>query len=368
MTVRKNKTTGKWEFDLSRGQDPVTGKRKRYTKRGFKTRREAKEAEEHFLLNQLGETTSTQKASISMLYQLMLVDDKDKKESYKDTNHYNYNKHIKGYFKDANIALLTYKELEEFRDTLPKKKLANSSINKQMILLKKILDVAVKRGFIKENPCIHLKKLKEDKKRMEYWTAEEFQYFLSLFEPDEYPYELFCKIAFSTGMRQGEILGLTWEDIDLRKGTIDINKTLVDLSYRTVINEPKTKAGTREVTIQSKLAEDLADWKNRQKNLLSPFTTDVNKLQVLQFVPDLMDRHKVSKKFKKVISRSDTLKRIRVHDLRHSHAALLIHNQEAPYIIKERMGHSTIKTTYDTYGHLYPNAQKTVSDKLENLY
>ena len=79
-----------------------------------------------------------------------------------------------------------------------------------------------------------------------------------------------------------------------------------------------------------------------------------------------MTRFKVSKKYDDVVERSSTLKRIRIHDFRHSHVAFLIDNAEDPFIIKERIGHASINTTYDIYGHLYPNKQQGVASKFNN--
>ncbi len=189
---------------------------------------------------------------------------------------------------------------------------------------------------------------------------------MSLFKPDEYPYKLFFKVAFSTGMRMGELLGLTWEDINLRRNIIDVNKTLIHLTGKNVLNEPKTSAGSRQIALHSNLSDELWDWKDKQHELLSPFVPETEKLQVFQFVPEIMTRFKVSKKYDDVVERSSTLKRIRIHDLRHSHVAFLIDNEEDPFIIKERIGHASINTTYDIYGHLYPNKQQSLADKLNN--
>lgn len=368
MTIRKDKATGTWIVDISDGFNPVTGKRNRFIKRQIKTRKEAIKLEQELRFTKFGDTSTLTGATIEMLYQIVVEEDKrsNRKESYLQTQEYNYNRHIKGYFEKAKIELLTYKELEVFRASLTNKGLSNNTVNKLMIQLKKLLDVAVKQGFLKVNPCTQLKKLPVKKKKMDYWTTEDFNHFMSLFKPDEYPYKLFFKVAFSTGMRMGELLGLTWEDINLRRNIIDVNKTLIHLTGKNVLNEPKTSAGSRQIALHSNLSDELWDWKDKQHELLSPFVPETEKLQVFQFVPEIMTRFKVSKKYDDVVERSSTLKRIRIHDLRHSHVAFLIDNEEDPFIIKERIGHASINTTYDIYGHLYPNKQQSLADKLNN--
>ena len=75
-----------------------------------------------------------------------------------------------------------------------------------------------------------------------------------------------------------------------------------------------------------------------------------------------------SVKFKQILQRDPSLKRIRIHDFRHSHASLLINQGEDYLVVKERLGHASITTTIDTYSHLYPSKQKSIADKLDNLY
>ena len=370
MTVRKDKEKGTWIIDITNGKDPITGKPNRIIKRNIPTRKEAIELENHLRVTQLGDTSfASSIMTMDMLYELVVETDKEeqRKESYMATQEYNYNKHIKEYFAKAKIEKLTHKELKTFRSSLSDKGLSNNTVNKLMIQMKKLLDVAVKHGVLKENPCKQLKKLPVKKKKMDYWTPAEFQEFMTLFTSEEYPFQLFFKVAYLTGMRMGELLGLTWEDVDLRGDSLEVSKTLIHLTGRMVINSPKTVAGNRQITLNHKLADELYQWKDRQRELLAEYVTEPEKLQVFQFVPSLMTRYMITKKYDKVIERSSTLKRIRIHDFRHSHVALLINNGEDPYTIKERIGHASISTTLDIYGHLYPNKQKSMSDKLDCL-
>ena len=111
---------------------------------------------------------------------------------------------------------------------------------------------------------------------------------------------------------------------------------------------------------------------------MTPYCEDPNTLQLFQFIPEPLNEFRVKRAFDKVMARTTKLRKIRIHDFRHSHVALLIENEESPYVIKEneespyvikeRLGHKSIKTTYNTYGHLYPNRQKSLSDKLDGLF
>ena len=370
MAIRKDKVKGTWIVDISDGYNAVTGKRNRIIKRNIKTRKKAIELESNYRISHFGDYSNIKGASIDLLFQLMRLEDQknQRKKSYIQTQDYNYRKHFELYFKDAVIENLGYKDIDTFREVLISKGLSNNTINKQMILMKKLLAVAVKEGFLSKNPCSELKKLAVKKKKMDYWTVKEFQHFLTLLEPDEYPYKLIFKVAFSTGMRIGELLGLTWEDIDLRIQTIYVNKTLIHLKGRTILNDPKTDSSIRYITIHDSLVKELKTWKNKQNELLSSFTNNTDQLQVFQYVPNIISRYMVYRKYEAIITRTNQLQRIRIHDLRHSHVAFLIENGEKEFPIKQRLGHASIQTTYDTYGHLYPSKQKSMSDKLNDLF
>lgn len=214
------KATRTWIVDISDGFNPVSGKRNRFIKRqrpyhrqanriikrNIPTRKEAIELENHLRVTQLGDTSfASSIMSMDMLYALVVEIDTEeqRKESYMATQKYNYNRYIKTYFAKAKIEKLTHKELKTFRSSLSDKGLSNNTINKLMIQIKKLLDVAVKHGVLKENPCQQLKKLPVKKKKMDYWTPTEFQEFMTLFTPKEYPFQLFFKVAYLTGMRMG---------------------------------------------------------------------------------------------------------------------------------------------------------------------
>ena len=371
MTVRKDTKTGLWQVDISGGINPITGKRRRYTKRNIKTRREALELEPLLRVKKFGDLSAIKGGTLDLLYTLTQEDDKMNhcRDTYLHTQEVYYRKHFEGYFKDAQIDKITHRDIETFRQTLIKQNLTPSTINRLIAQLSKLFNTAVKHGFRSDNPCAILRNLPENRNKMNYWTVDEFTHFLSLFEVEEYPYQLFFKVAFSTGMRKGELLGLTWEDIDLTRQTIQVSKTLVRLPNGQLdFHPPKTKAGYRSITIHNALAKELRAWQKQQHQLLCEFYEDTKSLQVFQFIPELLNEFRIKRAYHQVIKRTNKLKKIRIHDFRHSHVALLINNGEDPYVIKERLGHASIKTTYNTYGHLYPNKQQSVSDKLDGLF
>lgn len=369
MVVKKDKKTGTYIVDVSNGFNAVTNKRNRVIKRGIKTRKEAIEIENYLRISKLTDMPATKGVTMDILFKIMEEEDKkaNRKSSYVQTQQYNYNKHFKEYFKTAKIEKLTSQDVETFRQTLLDTGLSRNTVNKQIVLLKKILNVATSRNYLKKNPCTELKQLEVDKYKAEYWKPEDFTVFFSLFNNDESHYKLIFEFAFTTGMRIGEILALDWYDIDLKKGRINVSKTLVNIKGSTITNAPKTKAGTRYVTIHDRLVKHLSIWKDEQMNQLKSFVDDTNSLQIFQNTPEPINRYKVTNKYNTILKRTTKLKRIRIHDFRHSHVAFLLSRKANTTHISKRLGHSSNEVTYKLYGHLYEETQKEMSDMFDEI-
>lgn len=377
MTVKKAKN-GTWTIDISDGFHPVTQKRIRIIRKGFKTKKEALDIEQHIRVVELREKRFDFLVTTDMLFNILEEEDlqNNRKISYISTQKNNYERHIKPYFKDTNLNKLSYEHIFEFREhlkTKSKKQNSNSTlspntVNKIMILLKKIFDTGVRKSLIDKNPVDNLRKLPISKPTISFWSVEEFKEFRKLITNDDISYDLFFTIAFFTGMRMGEILALNWYDVNLITSTIHITKTAYFVNNVNHINSTKTRAGTRLITINNKLTEMLTDWKEKQENLLKEFTKDTESLQIIQSTPIAITKNMVDKKFKQILSRNNNLKKIRIHDLRHSHASLLINQGEDYLVVKERLGHASITTTIDTYSHLYPSKQKNLANKLDDIF
>lgn len=378
MAIRKAKNGG-WIVDVSNGVDPITLNQRRIVRKGFKTKKEAIEAEQYIRGVELKSKISNGRITVNMLYQLLKQEDviNHRKQSYINTQDNNYNRHIKDYFsKVKDVSKLDYDDVYKYREYLRNTIAQNSNeplnpntINKIMILLKKILDIGIKKGYYTNNPVKMLKKLPIAKAQLNYWSIEEFKEFLNLFEPEEYNYQLLFTCLFFTGMRLGEALALTWNDIDFTTQTIHITKSIYISKGISYISTTKTKAGMRRITIHKKLNDELKEWKKSQYKLLDNFITgDKNELQIFQKSPMVITKNATEKFYKKILKRETNLKRIRIHDFRHSHASLLINQGEDYLVVKERLGHSSITTTIDTYSHLYPSKQKSLADKLNRLY
>ena len=217
-----------------------------------------------------------------------------------------------------------------------------------------IFNYAVKYYGLKENPCHKAGGMgKKNAEEMLFWTKDEFLRFIEAVKDKPDAYAIFMTLYY-TGMREGELLALTPADIDLEKQTIRINKSFQRLKGRDVITTPKTPKSIRTVTIPKVLCDCLKDYM----------------AQCYELQPD--DRlfpYGKTHLYRDMVwgCEKSGVKKIRVHDLRHSHAAALIEMNVAPKLLQERLGHERIQTTLDTYGHLYPNAQAEVARQLEEF-
>ena len=201
------------------------------------------------------------------------------------------------------------------------------------------------------NPCKRVKNMgKSDADELKFWTKEEYDQFIATVEEQDRYYVLF-EILFWCGCRIGEVLALTKKDIDFEKNQISITKTYFRMKGQDVISTPKTEQSVRVVDIPEFLKIELQEYVDR----LYQYPDDERLFPVVA--------EAVQHKLKRHIEKAG-VKKIRVHDLRHSHVAYLIHQGVEPIMIKQRLGHKDIRITLNTYGHLYPNEQRKLAEML----
>lgn len=170
-------------------------------------------------------------------------------------------------------------------------------------------------------------------------------------------------------MRLGEVLALNWNDIDFSRNTITVSKSVYFNKGVSYISPPKTKASIRQIVINSKLMNELEVWQHKQYELLKQFSNDdCTDLQLFQNSPVPITKDSIEKYYHDLLKRNSNPKKIRIHDLRHSHASLLINQGEDYLVVKERLGHASITSTIDTYSHLYTSKQIALADKLDSLF
>ncbi|WP_042267063.1 site-specific integrase, partial [Clostridium perfringens] len=275
------------------------------------------------------------------------------RETTLENKKYLINLKILPYFKDKLISNITPNDIRQWQNTLKSMNYSLTYLKTINNQLTAIFNFGIKFYGLNTNPCHRAGSMgKKNADDMKFWTTEQFKTFI---EYNDKPIsKLAFEVLFWTGMRSGELMALTFNDIDLKNKTININKTYTRLNGKDIINPPKTPKSKRKVSIPNALCSYIETYITK--------LYDYNKSdRIFSFT-----KYFLVHEMKRVCKKSN-IPIIRIHDLRHSHASLLIELGFTPLLISERLGHEKVQTTLDTYSHLYPNKDTMVSNKLDEL-
>lgn len=354
MPVYQDKKTKKWKFRVY--ADDVFGNRKQYERKGFATKKEAQQSEINFLMQ---DKSDYSKMTFNDLW-IEYINSKKiqlKAQSLRSVES-RFKNHILPFFKDYKLNKITNSVYLKWQMEIEKKGFRhkyNSSLHGAMV---NILNYAIRFYGLKENIATltgNFKRKTELVKNVDFWTYEEFQKFISCV--DDLVYNTFFETLYYTGLRQGEALALNWNDIN--NGYLSITKTiskeLVDKKH--IINTPKTSKSFRQVKIDDELLNKLYELKEFYKGFVN-FSNDWFIFGGLNpLAPSTIGRRK--DKYCELAN----IKKIRIHDFRHSHASLLLSMNVPIIVISERLGHSDINMTLNTYSHMIPKDE----DKAVNI-
>jgi integrase len=199
------------------------------------------------------------------------------------------------------------------------------------------------------------------------WTAEQAERFLDSVAGDRL-YALWV-FMLTTGVRRGEALGLRWTDLDLDLGRAAISQTRVAVGYDVVVSDPKTSRSRRTVALDPGTVEVLRAHRKAQleDRLMFGANWQETGLIFVNSNGEALHPDRVSKLFDRAVAQSD-LPRIRLHDLRHTHATLALHAGVHPKIVSDRLGHSSTVVTLDTYSHVVPGLAEAAAATVASLF
>jgi len=344
MSVYQDKATGKYYFVCT--YKDWQGKSHRKYTRGFKLARDAKAAERDFLNQQHG----TNCMSFKALYELYIADCRARlKESTVISKDSLFQHSILPFFQRFdNIGNITPAHVRQWQNELLTK-YKPTSCRRIHSQLSAIFNFAVKYYGLARNVACGKRKADSSS----YWTLEEFEKAIEQVQALQDKAAL--TVLFYSGLRVGELLALTVADYDNKANTITVTKTLSRTATGYVIAPPKTPKSRRTVTIPCKASA-----------VLNAYIATLYEPQPRDTIFIGLNGNHLAYVIKLAAAGAD-VKKIRVHDLRHSHASLLINNGANIKAVSERLGHDDIKTTLNTYGHLYKNQDNALAAMLDKL-
>lgn len=357
----KKMNNGTYKVDVSLGLNKITNKRERTTRRGIATLKEAKDVERDLLNKRdLNENVIGIKAIKVINDYLEYSRNFDKPSSHlKKTNV--FKNYITPFLLNIKLNDFNLSYAQKFKESLLGLYISNNYKRYIIAMMSSFFNYAVKHDYINKNPMKQIDNFKKEKVTMSYWTLSEFNTFIKWV--DDVMYKTMFWILYYTGMRKGELLALTLKDIDLINNTININKSC---SYVTgkgyILSTPKTTESKRVIYINKKTVVVINEYINYIKE---QYSFD-NTTPLFSINGELVPKETLRRNFK-YYQRLAGLPDIRIHDLRHSHVALLIYLGQDSLSIKKRLGHSDITITLNTYGHLYDDAQKELANKLDEI-
>ncbi|TDF96596.1 tyrosine-type recombinase/integrase [Paenibacillus piri] len=364
-SIKKDGST--WYYILELGKDPKSGKRKQKKKRGFKTKKEAQaalvQAENEVLKGTFVETEILYKDFLDK----WLEDKKTKvKESTLSTYTWLTNTYISPTLGMYELSNLKPWIIQDFYNELVNQgKLSRENVQKVHSLVHDSLKRAERWELIQRNPASLVDRPRASKKEMSFWTQEEVLTFLKEAKDDRL-YGAFL-LAITTGMRQAEILGLRWKDIDFNDGSLCIVQTLSHDGKR-LITGAKTNASIRKVDLPEETLRALRiHYKliHFEKCELEDGYQDHDLVVCTQLGTPVIPRNLMRSFYR--ITRNAGVPKIRFHDLRHTHASMLLKQGVNPKIVAERLGHANIRITLETYSHLMPSMQKETAQNFGKL-
>lgn len=375
--VQKPKQTGRWYVVIDLDRDESGARRQKWHS-GFATRRAAEKALTAILsARDNGVYVPPERLTMAQYLSerwLPAIEG-----SIRPTTFDGYARHVRVYVVPrlgrTQLQQLTPDRISAFYRDLTKaggkvgQPLSASTVCHVHATLHRALQDAVRWGYLVRNPATAAVKPRQRgaaSADIATWTATELGAFLQHVRGDR----LFAawQLAASTGLRRGEILGLRWSDVDLDARRLSVRQTVTTAGNRVVMGEPKTSRGRRNVALDRATVEILVAWRadqERERLALGSAWQDAGLVFTREdgscVHPDTFsfwfDRH----------VRTSGLRRIRLHDLRHTHASLALQAGVAAKVVSERLGHSTVAFTLDVYSHVIPALEEDAAERVAAL-
>jgi len=262
----------------------------------------------------------------------------------------NLDTHIAPFFGAMLLSEVTLASVQQFIKALLGKGLSPKTIGNVIVILKEMFKHAVQWGYLDANPVQYVERPRGEDKEMDVFTPDEIH---RLLDAQEEPLRTLLLTAILTGMRQGELFGLQWEDIDFARHVVHVRRS----PWHGTLGTPKSRRSRRAIDMPPTLEQALQHQSTTRRSEFVFCSERGTPLDADNF------RHR---EFPAALRRAE-LRRIRFHDLRHTYTSLLIAHGAHPKYIQAQLGHASIQTTLDRYGHLMPQLHQAEAQKLDQL-
>ncbi|MFC1965219.1 tyrosine-type recombinase/integrase [Chloroflexota bacterium] len=363
------RSKGTYSIKISLGKDPTTGK---YKSQWFTVQGSKKDAEKRLseLLHQLdtGSYMKPGKTTVADYLQKWLSDYAKPNLSPRTIEGY---EHIIKHYVIPNLGNHTLvhlkpEHLQHFYSAELTAGLSAQTVRHHHMVIHKALDSAVEWGLIIRNAADAVRPPKAQRIEMQTWSENEIVQFLEAAKTIPY-YELFY-LALFTGMRRSELLALRWQDIDFIYSQIYVSRSLHVLKgSKVVFMSPKTATGRRTIALSPSAILLLKDYREKMETeslLLGKPVADSD--LVFSTLGKHLLPNTVTHAWSKLVNHIG-LKAIRLHDARHTHASIMLKQGIHPKIVQERLGHSSIQITLDTYSHVAPGLQEAAANRFDDI-
>ncbi|HMO82324.1 MAG TPA: site-specific integrase [Pyrinomonadaceae bacterium] len=369
-TITK-KAENKWQIRVFLGRD-ANGKTKHFNKTIEGTKRQAQQ----FLTAKLRERDLGIFVEPSSQLLSKYLDDwlvEVAKPRVRESTFSSYEMIVRNYVKPKigmkRLSEVDARQVQMLYSDLIARGLSPRTVRYTHSVLSSAMDQAVKWKLIIQNPCKQCDLPRQSSSEMLALSPDEARRFLEAAKDDKY-YALFL-LAIQTGMRPEEYLGLQWKDIDFENAAILVKRALVwkRKGGGFYFTDPKTKKSQRSIPISDSLVFELKRHRTNSLERMMKFAPELKKLDLV-FTSEvgtpvqpknLRDRHFFP------IRNKAGIPKIRLYDLRHTTATLMLASGENPKVVSERLGHASIVLTLDTYSHVLPTMQRDATERLENL-
>ena len=384
--IYKDTRSGKWKGKFEIGYD-AKGNRK------FKSCTGSSEREVRLLLKDLmqkhhaGIDISSKSIKVGEYFDKWFYNNViyDLRESTSQSYEMIIRRHIKPFLGDITFANLSSDDIKEFYRFLynngklnGKGGLSNKTVENIHLVISSCINYALKKGELIRNPLLTVKLKREGKKEIEVFTREEQRKIID--ECPNHYYGMAIKFDFYTGLRAGELLGLTWDCVDFYKNTVRINKQVQrnknfsrNAQTKTVLGfvyNTKTKNSNRVIKVMQPLMNDLAEYKLQQDTLKRKLGQDYyTKLNLVFPRQDgyFTDTGTFLDAFSRIQDKLGISHR-NVHAMRHTFATRALESGMKPIVVSRLLGHASIQITMDIYGHVIPDFAEQELEKMEELY